>query len=83
MCYYFQQLVEQQQGHLMIEEKIQRDFFKVLNLHEAEDRADWQSRSAAERMDTIEFIRKVMFGYDRVSARLQRVLEVIDLKSLK
>jgi hypothetical protein len=64
----------------MIEEKIKRDVFEVLNLHEADDRADWQSRSFAERIEAIEFMRKAMFGHDRVSARLQRVLEIVDLK---
>ena len=64
----------------MIEEKIQRNVFEVLDLHEADDRADWRNRSVAERMEAIEFMRKVMFGHDRVSERLQRVLEIANLK---
>ena len=64
----------------MIEEKIQRNVFEVLNLHEADDRADWLNRSFVERIEAIEFMRKAMFGHDRVSARLQRVLEIADLK---
>lgn len=64
----------------MIKEKIQRNVFEVLNLHEADDRADWHNRSFVERIEAIEFMRKAMFGHDRVSARLQRVLEIAELK---
>jgi hypothetical protein len=64
----------------MIEEKIDRNVFEVINLYEADDKSDWLNRSAAERIEAIEFMRKVMFGHDRVSARLQRVLEITELK---
>lgn len=64
----------------MIEEKIQRDVFEVINLHEADDRGYWHERSYIERIETIEFMRKVMFGHDRVSERLQRVLTIAELK---
>ncbi|KFO67288.1 hypothetical protein ER57_11910 [Smithella sp. SCADC] len=67
----------------MIEEKIDRNVFEVINLHEADDKFDWLNRSTVERLEAIEFMRKVMFGHDRVSARLQRVLEIVDLKSLR
>ena len=64
----------------MIEEKIDRNIFEVINLHEADDKFDWLNRSTVERLEAIEFMRKVMFGHDRVSARLQRVLEITELK---
>ena len=64
----------------MIKEKINRNFFDVVDLHKADDKSYWLRRSPAERMETIEFMRKVMFGHDRVSARLQRVLEITELK---
>lgn len=64
----------------MIEEKIQKNIIEVVDLHEADDTACWLNRSAAERIEAIEFMRKVMFGHDRVSERLQRVLEIADLK---
>jgi hypothetical protein len=67
----------------MIEEKINRSIFEIVDLSEADDKSDWLNRSSAERMEAIEFLRKVMFGHDRVSARLQRVLEITDLKSLR
>jgi hypothetical protein len=64
----------------MIEEKINRNVFAVLDLYEVDDKSDWLNRSTAERIEAIEFMRKVMFGHDRVSTRLQRVLEITELK---
>jgi len=64
----------------MIEEKINKNFFDVVDLHKADDESYWLRRSAVERMDAIEFMRKVMFGHDRVTERLQRVLEIAELK---
>jgi hypothetical protein len=64
----------------MIEEKIQKDVFEVIDLHEADDRDYWHGRSPIERIEAIEFMRKAMFGHDRVSERLQRILTVVDLK---
>ncbi len=64
----------------MIEGKINRNFFDVVDLHKADDKSYWLRRSAVERMEAIEFMRKVMFGHDRVTARLQRVLEITELK---
>jgi uncharacterized membrane protein len=64
----------------MIEEKINRNIFEVIDLREADDKSEWLNRSFTERIEAIEFMRKVMFGHDRVSARLQRVLEITELK---
>ena len=64
----------------MVEEKIQRDVFEVVDLHDSDDIGYWRDRSYIERIQAIEFLRKVMFGNDRVSARLQRVLTITELK---
>jgi len=64
----------------MIREQIRRDIFEVTNLHEADDSAYWRNRKPVERLRAVEFMRKVMFGNDRVSQRLQRVLTVAQLK---
>jgi len=65
----------------MIEEKIKRDVFEISNLYEVDDKNYWRDRSSIERIEAIEFLRKVMFGHDRVSERLQRVLTIAELKS--
>ena len=64
----------------MIEEKIKRNVFEVANLHEPDDLDYWRDRSYVERIETIEFMRKAMFGHDRVSERLQRILTIAELK---
>jgi hypothetical protein len=64
----------------MIEEKIQRNVFEVADLHDPDDLGYWRNRSCVERIETIEFMRKAMFGHDRVSERLQRVLTIAELK---
>ena len=67
-------------GITMIEEKIQRNVFEIVDLKDADDSDYWHNRSPIERVEAIEFMRKVMFGNDRVSQRLQRVLAVVELK---
>ena len=44
-----------------------------------DDKAYWQSKTPAERMAALEFLRVVSYGYDPTTARLQRVLEVVEL----
>ncbi|SPD71722.1 hypothetical protein PITCH_A100006 [uncultured Desulfobacterium sp.] len=65
----------------MIEEKVKRDFLEVVDMHKSDDTAAyWRGQSYEARIETIEFMRKVMFGHDRVSKRLQRILTVAELK---
>ncbi len=63
-----------------MEEMIRRDVFEVVDLHETDDSNYWLDRSPMERIEAIEFMRKVMYGNDRVSKGLQRVLTVAELK---
>ncbi len=67
----------------MIEEKIRRDVFEIVSLNKADDSDYWHNRSPLERIEAIEFMRKVMFGRDRVSERLQRILTVVGLKKVE
>ena len=64
----------------MIEEKVKRNVFQVVDMHESDDTAYWRDQSYTKRIETIEFMRKVIFGHDRVSERLQRILTVAELK---
>lgn len=76
----FQSPILQLGNQKMIEEKIQKTAFEVGNLHDPDDVEYWKKRSYQERIETIEFLRKAMFGHDRVSERLQRVLTIAELK---
>jgi hypothetical protein len=47
---------------------------------EAADRAYWHSRTPEERLLAVELMRQSAYGYDQATARLQRVLEITQLK---
>lgn len=59
--------------------RVDRSAFSVVFL-EDKDRADkeyWMSKTPGERLEAIEAIRQVLYGYDPTAARLQRVLEIV------
>lgn len=56
-------------------ERMDKTAFSVANLAEPSDeKFYWQSKTPAERLAALEFMRQVMYGYDPTTARLQRVL---------
>ncbi len=63
----------------MIEEKM-KNKFEVVDLKDADDSSYWIERSPIERIEAIEFMRRIMYDHDRVSQRLQRFLTVVELK---
>jgi hypothetical protein len=44
------------------------------------DRQYWLSKTPEERFEALELLRQIAYGYDPATARLQRVLEVIEFK---
>ena len=44
------------------------------------DREYWLSKTPDERFEALELLRQIAYGYDPATARLQRVLEVVELK---
>ncbi|MEK6766384.1 MAG: hypothetical protein AABY49_09210 [Planctomycetota bacterium] len=46
---------------------------------ETEELNYWLSKSPSERMEAIEINRKMVYGKDRTSSRLQRFLEISEL----
>lgn len=54
---------------------------EVCNLgEEGTDLEFWLSRTPQERVSTVEYLRQMMYGYDPLTARMERVLEIVDLK---
>lgn len=52
--------------------------FSVASLHDKSDeKAYWHNQTPAARLEALEFLRQVMYGYDPATDRLQRVLEVV------
>jgi hypothetical protein len=42
----------------------------------------WRTRSPEERMEALELMRQIIYGYDPATTRLQRVFEVAELGQL-
>ena len=46
---------------------------------EPSDMAYWQTKTPMERLEALELMRAIHYGYDPATARLQRVFEVAEL----
>jgi hypothetical protein len=54
--------------------------FSVVSLADADDdRMHWRSKSAHERLQAIERMRQVIYGYTPATGRLQKIFEVAEL----
>jgi hypothetical protein len=60
----------------MIEERLDRSRLVLASFEEAEvqDVEYWMSRTPAERIEAVEYLRRWLYGDDQIDARLQRVL---------
>lgn len=57
--------------------RIDRTAFSVGTHADDDQAAYWRGQSYEARLNAIEFLRQAMWGHDRTSARLQRVIEVV------
>jgi hypothetical protein len=57
--------------------RLDRTAFAVVGLHEADaiDKEYWRAQSPQARLEAMEFMRQVAYGYDPDTARLERILE--------
>src|SRR5271167_329306 len=57
--------------------RLDKTAFTVVSLHDADaaDKAYWAAQSPRFRLEALEFMRQVAYGYDPITARLERVLE--------
>ena len=44
----------------------------------SDEKAFWLSRTPLDRLEAMEFLREIAFGYDPTTTRLQRVLETAE-----
>ena len=54
--------------------------FKVTSLRESDDDHFWKNKTHLERLLGLEKLRRIMFGYDPLTQRLQRILKITQLK---
>ena len=48
---------------------------------ESDDKEYWHAKTPQERLQAVELMRQINYGYDPTTTRLQRVLEVVKLTS--
>ena len=53
---------------------------KVTSIHNKDDHNYWSKKSYLERIEALEKLRQIMFGYDPSTERLQRTLTITQLK---
>jgi hypothetical protein len=60
--------------------RINKKMWSVTSLgDDREEMQYWVSRTPSERLNAIEYNRRMVYGIDRTSSRLQRFLEVAEL----
>jgi len=71
-------LIPAMKKNLPADLKVDRKAFSVIPLEEndSDERAYWLSKTPYERLDAVETMRQILYGYDPTTARLQRVFEV-------
>ena len=60
--------------------KMDRSVLSITSLdkQDKEDDRYWSSKTYRERLEAVEMTRQIIYGYDPATARLQRVLEIIE-----
>ena len=60
--------------------RLNKKMVKVTSLDDIEEeKRYWMSKSPLERIEAIEINRRMIYGQDRVTSRLQRFFETADL----
>ena len=61
--------------------RLDRSAYQIASFDdETSDREYWRARSPNERMEALELLRQMIYGYDPATTRLQRVLEITELE---
>lgn len=60
--------------------KVDRSAFSIVSFNEQDEdeKRFWRSKTPHERLEAVETIRQVIYGYDPASSRLLRVLEIAE-----
>ncbi len=60
--------------------KINRNIINITAIDESDEKEYWVAQTSEKRLEAIEMMRQVAYGYDENSSRLQRVLEIAERK---
>jgi len=64
---------------LLAAAKMDKSVLTVGTFDDDDTRDYWASRTPQERMEALELLRMICYGYDPTTARLRRVLEIVEL----
>ena len=59
---------------------IDRKYFEITSLRKGEDDTFWKNKTYHERIAGLEELRRIIFGYDPSTERLQRIFTIAPLK---
>ena len=54
--------------------------FKITSIRDNDSRDYWKHKTPLERLEALEQLRQIIFGYDPTTTRLQRTLTITKLK---
>jgi hypothetical protein len=57
-----------------------KKIFQITSVHEGNGRDYWKQKSYSERLEALELLRRIIFGYDPSATRLQRTLTITQFK---
>jgi hypothetical protein len=57
-----------------------KKLFQITSIREGNDRGYWKQKSYEERLEALELLRRIIFGYDPSTTRLQRIITITQLK---
>ena len=61
--------------------ELQKTAFTVASVREeSNEKSHWLSKTPYERLEAVELMRQILYGYDPSTTRLQRILEVAQRK---
>ncbi len=63
------------------EPRLDRTVFAIGSLaDDTDEKKFWLERTPAERLEAVEQMRQILYGYHPSTSRLQRILEIAELK---
>lgn len=65
-------------NHPLAAVKMDKSVLTVGTFDDDDTRAFWSSRTVEERLEAMELMRMINYGYNPITDRLQRVLEVVE-----
>jgi len=57
-----------------------KKIFKITSVKDKDEHSYWKNKGYEDRLEALEQLRRIVFGYDPATARLQRTIKITQLK---